>query len=310
MRRRGLNLRKGLLRIILPALRALPPKAASRFVAGIGRLEYALLSNLKVRYDAATTHHSHHLGCRWDVPTVARELSGNHIRWRTRDLLLDGLNDGRVAPLFRVDGREALDEALAKHRGAILLGNHFGAHLMPAHWMVRQGYPLRLYMERPRHISKYLARQFETEGPLGQRKLFISRKNNPAEAAGSILRAARILKAGMVVNLACDVRWPGPHSLPARFLGREYQFSATWIALASLTGAPVVPVFCRMAPDGSYGLEFLPAFQVPPDAIASGSAAGRIQACLNVIEERIRSDPANSNEYFFWAEEAGRPLVA
>jgi len=310
VRRRGLNLRKGLLRIILPALRALPPKSASRFVAGIGRLEYSLLSNLKLRYDAATSHHSHHLGCRWDVPAVARELSGNHIRWRTRDLLLDGLPDGRVAPLFHVNGREALDEALAIGKGAILLGNHFGAHLMPAHWMVRQKYPLRLYMERPRHISKFLTRQFETEGPLGQRKLFISRKGNPAEAAGSILRAARMLKAGMVVNLACDVRWPGPHSLPGRFLGHEYQFSATWIALASLTGAPVVPVFCRMEPDGSYGLEFLPAFQVSADAIASGGASGRVQACLDVIEDRIRADPANSNEYFFWGDEARRPVGA
>lgn len=309
MRRRGLNLRKGLLKIILPALRALPPKSASRVLAGIGRLEYSMLKGLRVRYDGAITRHAHHLNCRWDVPAVARELAGNHIRWRTRDLLLDGLPDGLVEPLFRVEGREHLDAALAPGKGVILLGNHFGAHLMPAHWMVRQGYPLRLYMERPRHISRFLTRQFDSDGPLGQRKLFISRKANPAEAAGSILRVARVLKAGMVVNLACDVRWPGPHAIRAKFLGGTHEFSATWITLASLTAAPVVPVFCRMDAEGAYHLEFLPAFQIPPDANTSGNAPDHLQTCLEVIESRIRLDPANSNEYFFWGEDAGHPSI-
>ena len=154
MRRRGLNLRKGLLRIILPALRALPPKSASRFVAGIGRLEYSLLKGSACATTGRSRQHAHHLGCRWDVPAVGRELAGNQIRWRTRDLLLDGLPDGRVEPLFHVAGREHLDGALAEGRGVILLGNHFGAHLMPAHWLVRQGYPLRLlHGAAPAHLE-------------------------------------------------------------------------------------------------------------------------------------------------------------
>ncbi len=302
MRRRWLNLRKGLLRSILPALRVLSHRSASRVVAGIGRLEYALVPGLRTRLDEAVGRGSHHLGCCWDVARVGRELAGNQIRWRTRDLLLDGRPDHRVEPLFHVQGRERLDEALAEGKGVILLGNHFGAHLMPAHWLARHDYPLRLYMERPRHVSRFLTRQFDTEGPLGQRKLFISRKVNPAEAAGSILRAARILKAGMVVNLAGDVRWPGSHSVPARFLGGTYRFSATWVALAGLTGAPVVPVFCRINPEGTYDLEFLSAWRVPQDAVSSGSAPSWAQRCLDAIEERVRLDPANSNEYFFWAD--------
>ena len=308
MRRRWLNIRKALLRAILPALRALPHRSASRIVAGIGRLEYSLVRRLRVRYDEAVGRGGHHLGCAWDVAAVGRELAGNQIRWRTRDLLLDGLPDERVAPLFHVSGREHLDAAMAGKRGVILLGNHFGAHLMPAHWLARNGYPLRLFMERPRHVSRFLTRQFDSEGPLGQRKLFISRKADPASAAGSILRAARILKAGMVINIAGDVRWPGPHSAPARFLGKTYNFSATWVALAALTGAPVVPVFCRINPDGTYHLEFLPAFSVPGDTPACGQTPRWVQGCLDAIEERVRLDPANSNDYFFWSE-VGEPAV-
>lgn len=302
MHRRGLNVRKGLLRLILPALRKLPPRAATRFVAGIGRTEYALLRGLRIRFDQAVERGQAHFGARWDVPAVGRELAGNQVRWRTRDQLLDGRDDSTVTGLFRVAGREHLDAAMAAKRGVILLGNHFGAHLMPAHWLVRHGYPLRLFMERPHHISKLLSQGFETDGPLGQRKLFISRRADPSESAGAILRAGRVLKAGMGILIASDVRWEGPHTAPARFLGREYQFSATWVALASLTGAPVVPVFCRMAPDGTHELEFLPDFHVPPDAAADGGAGGWVQRALDEIERRVGGDPANSNEYFFWAE--------
>jgi KDO2-lipid IV(A) lauroyltransferase len=304
MRRRGLNIRKGLLRTIMPALRLLPPRAATRLVAAIGRVEYALLPGLRGHYDRAVARAGDDLGGRWDVAAVGRALAGNQIRWRARDLLLDGLDDRRVAPLFDVVGRDALDAALAEGRGVILLGNHFGAHLMPAHWLVRQGYPLRLFMERPRHVSRFLTRSFETDGPLGQRKLFISRRATPAEAAGSILRAARILKAGLIVNLAGDVRWAGPHTTPAVFLGRPYTFSSTWVALAAMSGAPVVPVFCRMEPSGAYRLEFLPPYHVPTGAAESPRACRWVQQALDVIADHVRRDPTNSNDYFFWPDSA------
>jgi hypothetical protein len=304
MRRWGLNIRKGLLRLVMPALRFLPPRAASRLVAGIGQAEYRMFPGLRLRFDRAVERGGHHFGKRWDVAAVGKDLAGNQIRWRARDLLLDGLPDRRVEPLFEVSGREHLDQALAVGKGTILLGNHFGAHLMPAHWLARHGYPLRLYMERPRHVSRLLARQFDSEGPLGQRKLFISRRSDPAEAAGSILRAARVLKAGMVVLLACDVRWSGPHTVPAVFLGRSYTFSATWVALAALTGAPVVPVFCRMDASGAYQLEFLPHELVPDETIAQNQAGPWVQEALRRIEERVGCDPANSNDYFFWTDPA------
>ena len=162
-------------------------------------------------------------------------------------------------------GRENLDAAVGLGRGCIVLANHFGAHLLPAHWLFRENFPVRFYMERPRHISRYMARHFETDGPLGQDKLFISRQGVPADSASSILRAARTIKAGMLLYLAGDVRWTGQLTESARFLGRTMRFSTTWVVLAAMTDAPVVMVFCRMEPDGRYHMEFRPAFHVPKD---------------------------------------------
>ena len=122
-------------------------------------------------------------------------------------------------------------------------------------------------MERPRHISRYLAQHFDTSGPLGQDKLFISRQGVPGDSASSILRAARAIKAGMLLYLAGDVRWTGQLTEPAHFLGRTMRFSTTWVVLAAMTEAPVVVVFCRMEPDGRYHIEFRPAFHVPKDTV-------------------------------------------
>src|SRR5262249_541327 len=66
------------------------------------------------------------LGWDWDVETVSRQLCGNQVRFRTRDRLLDGVPDRRVASLFTIAGRDQLDAALAEGKGAILLSSHFG----------------------------------------------------------------------------------------------------------------------------------------------------------------------------------------
>ncbi|CAN5883158.1 hypothetical protein BH23PLA1_BH23PLA1_38850 [soil metagenome] len=310
MRRRWINVRKRILRTLLPALRLLPPRAATKMVGDIGRVEYALVPGLRASYNLAIAREGRHFGDPWDVKAVGRELAANQVRSRTRDLLLDGRSDRQIAELFIVNGRETLDEAVARKKGVILLGNHFGAHLLTACWLIRQGYDWRMYGERPRHVSRLLARQFELGGPLGQDRLFISRKTNPAEAAGAILRAARVLKAEMVLSIAADVRWSGPLTCPATFLGRTYHFSATWVTLAALTGAPVVPAYCRMDRDGTYHVDFDTAFQIPPKARDISEASEWVQLGLRLIEDRVQNDPANSNDYFFWAddEQAGPRL--
>jgi lauroyl/myristoyl acyltransferase len=308
MERRGLNIRKGFLKAVLPVIRALPLPMASRFLASFGRLEYRLSRVLRQSFEHAVEQGRTVLGCDWNVPAISRELAGNHILWRTRDMLLDGVPDRRASEMFVVSGRENLDVAYGLGRGCIVLANHFGAHLLPAHWLFRQNLPLRFYMERPRHISRFMSRHFKTDGPLGQDKLFISRQGAPADSASSILRAARTLKAGMLLYLAGDVRWTGQMTDSARFLGRSMRFSTTWVVLAAMTGAPVVMVFCRMQPDGRYHMEFRPAFYVPKNAAEKGGAAQWVQTFIEVLEDQVRRYPTNSNDYFFWSESNG--LVA
>lgn len=311
MVRRGLNLRKALLGLILPLLRRSSPETAARVVGGIGRLEYRMHHRLRTTFRAAVERQSAALGANWDVEAVSSALAANQIRFRTRDLLLDGLTDDCAEQLFEVEGQDHLDVALAERRGAILLACHYGAHLLPAHWMYRHKYQLRFYMERPRHVSKYLARQFNGDGPLSQDKLFISRRGDPTSSAGSILRAAKVLQSGMAIYMAGDVRHSGQHAASATFLGRRFQFTTTWVRLAALTGAPVIAVFGRLLENGRYHVCFCRPFQIPQGAGSPGHAAAWVQRYIDILESQVRLDPTNSNDYFFWPDEesSGEPEV-
>src|SRR3954463_14677227 len=71
MERRLLNVRKSLLRSIIPVLRHLPLPLASRMVAGIGRTEYHLMSSLRLAYREAVGRARDLLGCNWDVNSVS-----------------------------------------------------------------------------------------------------------------------------------------------------------------------------------------------------------------------------------------------
>lgn len=296
------NLPKFLVKHIMPALRVLPPRAALKVVSDMGRVEYALNPSRRWTYHSAVQRANEELGESWNIKRTARDLAANQFKWRARDLHLDGLTDERAADFFHVTGAESLEDAYARKKGVVLLFNHFGPFLMPAHWIARKGYPLRWFTERPRQISKILSRDFADDGPLGQKGLFISRRLTPKEGSTAIRRAVRALQAGMIVQLAGDVRWSGPRTLPGTFLGRNYQFTTTWITLAAMSGSPVVPVYGVMRPDGACDLKFLPSFDVPHDAMKTEEAGRLVRQNLAEIEAQIRLHPDNSLDYLFWRE--------
>ena len=294
------GLQKQTLRVLMPLLRHTPNRISAALLEAMGWFNYHIVPGNREIYGQTIRRGRDELGEDWDDAQVARRYSSGLVEWRSRDRLLDLLDDQEAIERFTVHGRDHLDDAYGRKRGVILLGNHFGMHLLPSHWLFRERYPLRLFMERPRNVSDYLTSQFETSGALGQEKLFISRRSTPTDAAGSILRAMQILKAGMVLQIAGDVRWEGPHTAPARFLGSTYLFSTTWVTLAAMTGSPVIPVYCRPEGLGRYSIDFHPPFRVPADAIRSGRAGEFVQRGLDGVLEQVRLRPDLSNDYFTW----------
>jgi lauroyl/myristoyl acyltransferase len=310
MWQRWMIVHKVVLQTVLPVLRRLPYRHAISFLGVMGRLDLIVVPNQGRLYEEAVNQAARRMRCEWDARSVSRSLASQTYRWRARDLLLDGRPDTAIEPLFEVTGRDRLDRALARGKGVILLANHFGSHVLMTHWMFRQGYPLRWLGEQPRNVSGYLLRQFATDGPLGQSGLFVSRRADTAEAASTIYHAARILNAGLIVKIACDVRWADAKAVTTTFLGRPESFSTTWVTLAAMTGAEVVPTYCRMDDRGTFHLEFQDPFRVAAEARKGGQALPWVERVLAALEAQVRAFPEQSNDYFFWesAEPGGNDM--
>ena len=168
MERRGLNIRKGFLRLWLPMIRALPLPVASRFVSGIGRMEYRFSHRLRGEFRQAVSRGRSILGCQWDVPDGEPGAGGQSRACGGRATCCSTASPttapARCSPST---GRENLDAAFGLGRGCIVLASHFGAHLLPAHWLFREGLPGPvLHGASPAHLAVPVA-ALRDRGPAG-----------------------------------------------------------------------------------------------------------------------------------------------
>jgi phosphatidylinositol dimannoside acyltransferase len=279
---------------LIPALRALPPAQADAVLGGLGRV-VAKWPARRLELVRALERVKRSAGADWNVRETLPRLEANVPRFLARDRPLDGADDAQFAARFEVQGEEHLREALAQGRGVILAGCHLGAHLSAPHWVYRQGLPLRMLIQRPRHVSKLLDARFDADGPNPQSGFFLRRHLTPDEASKRIFRTRTALREGTIVYLKADVPWAGPNTRPGRLLGYSRTFQSLWAEFAALFRAPVVPVFCTHLPGGRYALTFDPAWTV-----RRGEETEVVTRYLARLEAQILANPADAVAHLLW----------
>ena len=293
--RRVLSWKSWYYKVVLPVLRRLGPAQADWFLAGLGRALVAISPRRRTEIAEAVKRVNLILKTDWDEPRVGREVAANLARFSARDYLLDGLSSEAVLSRFEVEGAEHLTQALEQGRGVVLVGSHLGAHVASHHWLIRQGVPLRLLVQRPRHVSNDLQRYFDRDGVYPQSRFFLKRAMTPAESAERLLLAREALRSGQAVYLSGDILWPGPNCRKGRLLGVDRTFLAVWADLAVHARSPVVFMFASHRPNGRYGLVFAPAMTV-----AAGGEDQAVADYLKRLEGRIAIDPADALAYLLW----------
>lgn len=302
----------------LPALRRLGPSRADAALSALGRLAGILPVRRRLLTQAADRALAHldpsplvgecgepakgggpgRSPRRTIRSTLRADLAANIARHLARDYPLEAASDTGLAARFDVNGFEPVAERLAAGRGLLILGCHFGAHLAAVHWMVRRDLPVRLLVQRPRHVSPTLDRWFdrrEPGDPYPQSAFFLRRGLPPAEAAARVLRARDALRAGKAVYLNGDIPWAPPAGRPGRLLGVERPFLALWADLAVLAGVPVVPLFATHRPGGRYALTFDPPRTIPP-----AGQADAVAAYIARLDAAIAADPAEAVPHLTW----------
>lgn len=161
------------------------------------------------------------------------------------------LSPTTIAQVCTIEGREHLDKALAKGKGAIVLIGHFGANQMIMPALGHLGYRMAQLSAPPPVWGEILKESRTT--PLWEKTLerrWQLEKKLPVEHVNvfRFLRPAfEVLQANGVLGLAFD-GGGGKKSVEVDFLGRRAHFSTQPAQIWKKSGAVVLPTYVARRP--------------------------------------------------------------
>jgi KDO2-lipid IV(A) lauroyltransferase len=187
----------------------------------------------------------------------------------------------RRAKLFRFEGLEHLQAALAKGRGVLLYSGHFTPIEICAP-MLKSQVPLYAFMFKPRRNP--LLNAFQNRGRGNYAHVSVT--------SDDIREMLALLARNAVVWYSPDqARVDSGELVP--FFGQLAMTSTAPSRLARLSGAAVVPLFYRRLPDDS---GYLLRFHAPLTDFPSRDAIADTARLTAVLEGFIRECP----EQYFW----------
>ncbi len=218
-------------------------------------------------------------------------------------LLFPRLNAGVMDKIMRIEGREHLDAALAKGRGAMLVFGHFGANQMIMPAIGYAGYEMfqlsapasalneKLPEKRGAAVRRTRELRWEHEQTLPVTHINIF---------GSMKPALACLKDNKVLGVAMD-GGGGDKRVLVPFLGARAYFSVGAASMAMRTGCAVIPAFMLREADGynRLVLEEELALAIPGEGEGGGRNKAAWEAALteNVarmaarLDARVRARP-------------------
>lgn len=208
------------------------------------------------------------------VGRLARRAFQNYGRMLTDFLLLGSLSPSELSARMSYDGREHLDAALARGRGAIMAVPHMGSWDMAGSYAAALGYSVWAVAEKfPGSLNDAVV---STRQRFGLNVITLGRS-----AVRAITQA---LESNGVVALLCDLE-QGP-GVSVRFFGRRATVPGGPAAFALKTGAALVPAY-QYATERGYHVHLDPALPVEPIETKEGV----MQRVTERFEEFIKERP-------------------
>lgn len=256
-------------------VRAVPPGV--RYAAAApGGSAWFWLSAAQRR--AALDNYAAVLGAQRDDPRVAqvaRRAFQNYGRMLMDFLLLGSLSPEDLGKRMSYDGREHLDAALARGRGAIMAVPHMGSWDMAGSFAASLGYRVWAVAEKfPGSLNDAVVQTRERFG---------------LKVVGLGRSAVRTLNEALhdngIIALVCDLE-QGP-GVPVRFFGRRAIVPGGPAALALKNGAAVIPAAPYATAPGRYHVHLDAPMHVSPDE----TKEGLMQRVVERFEDFIRERP-------------------
>ena len=210
-----------------------------------------------------------------EVSRVARRAFQNYGRMLMDFVLMGSLAPEELIERMTIDGRDHLDAALSRGRGAIMAVPHMGSWDMAGSYAGALGYPIAAVAERfPGSLNDAIV---GTRQRFGLDVITLGRS-----AVRAITEA---LGANSIVALLCDLE-QGP-GVTVRFFGRRSVVPGGPAAIALKTGAALMPACQYATTPGRHHIHLDP----PLTWAAGETKEGLMQRVVSRFEEFIKERP-------------------
>ena len=275
----------------------MPPRLAHGLATVGGTCEWAARAGKR---RVLATNLAHAVGLPPDSPEVRRLVRREMVNeaHRSADLLWALGRQEEFLRTVAVGGREHIDRAMDAGRGVILAGIHV------AGWEVATAVPGKL-LELPVTVivaDDWLAWAIDHKRVLAG--MSVMYRSEPT------LRAARLLRRGeALLMLGDDEAGQEVRTFVVRFLDGHAHLPGGMVALARLTGAPIICFY--VLPDGPrrWRVEIDPAVAAPARAEGDAGEQRVLQALADRWSEAIRAQPEQwaASHRIRWEADGRRP---
>lgn len=216
---------------------------------------------------------------------VVRKGFVSYGRYWAEAFRLEDLSQAEIRRRMPLEGREHLDKALAAGRGIVFATPHLGNWDVGGAWLVANGYPTTVVVERLRPVEVY-ERFVAYRENLGMRLLPL---DHGPETFRQVIRA---LRAGQLVALVCDRDLTGG-GIPVTLFGRRATMPGGPASLALRTGAALLPcaIYQDRARPGWWDAIVLPPLKVEPSGDGRADVTALTQALASSFEQLIARAP-------------------
>jgi KDO2-lipid IV(A) lauroyltransferase len=259
--------------------RLVPPSASSRlgsalgdaFYFGSSRYRSVALSNLHWAFGREWTEEK--------IVSVARQAFRNIGKSAFEFLQMPALTEADIRGCTSYEGREYLDDALARGKGCLLITAHFGNWELMAARMTLDGYTLSV-----------IARDADDAGANQViNSIREDRGYRVFSRDGSMKPVIQALRRNEFLGILIDQNNTKGIFVP--FFGKLAATATGPAALARSTGAAVVPAFCIRQPDDTHRIRLQPALNLEFTENKEADLHRATAIITGAVEQAVRDHP-------------------
>ena len=216
-----------------------------------------------------------------DIPKMAQAVFVNFGKYLVDFLRFDEVDRRFVNSRVTFEGRQYLDEALRRGRGAMILSAHLGNYELGAAIAAVVGYPTHIIVLN--HLNPEIEAIFQR-----QRR----GRGVHAIAVGMALRQVfACLRRNEVLGILAD-RDFFDNGIQMEFLGKRMNIPKGPAQFSIRTGASIVPTFVIREPDDRFRFIMEPPIIPEPGRDEAAEVERLTKVCITVLERYIRRYPS------------------